>query len=152
MSWITRYPIIQAPMAGGATTPALVAAVSNAGGLGSLAAGYMEPDEIKKTIRKIKALTNYPFAVNLFVPETPQASESAIEHMAHCVEACCHELHFHVKLVSPPYTFAFEEQLRAILDEAVPVFSFTFGIPDEKYLISLKKKKYYFNGNSNACR
>ena len=47
-------PIIQAPMAGGATTPELVAEVSNAGGLGSLGAGYMTADEIKTTIKKIK--------------------------------------------------------------------------------------------------
>jgi nitronate monooxygenase len=38
-----RYPIIQAPMAGGPSTPELAAAVSNAGGLGSLAAAYLTP-------------------------------------------------------------------------------------------------------------
>lgn len=47
-----KYPIIQAPMAGGATTPELVAAVSNAGGLGSLGAGYMNPSEIREAIKK----------------------------------------------------------------------------------------------------
>jgi nitronate monooxygenase len=49
---ITPYPIIQAPMAGGATTPELVAAVSNAGGLGSLGAGYLSPAEIHEAIKK----------------------------------------------------------------------------------------------------
>jgi len=62
-------PIIQAPMAGGITTPELVAAVSNTGALGSLGAGYMTPDEIRRAIRKIKSLTNKPFNVNLFIPE-----------------------------------------------------------------------------------
>jgi nitronate monooxygenase len=68
-----EYPIIQAPMAGGATTPELVAAVSNSGGLGSLGAGYMAADDIRKAITKIRSLTNKPFAVNLFIPEKHHA-------------------------------------------------------------------------------
>ena len=52
-----RFPIIQAPMAGGATTPELVAAVSNAGGLGSWGAGYMAPNDIRKAIKRIRELT-----------------------------------------------------------------------------------------------
>ena len=63
-----QFPIIQAPMAGGATTPELVAAVSNAVGLGLLGAGYMTATDIRKAIREICALTNNPFAVNLFIP------------------------------------------------------------------------------------
>ena len=53
-------PIIQAPMAGGATTPELIAAVSNAGGLGSLAAGYLSPNEIRQVIKRIRELTDAP--------------------------------------------------------------------------------------------
>jgi len=61
-----EHPIIQAPMAGGTTTPELVAAVSNAGVLGSLGAAYLTSDQITKTIRRIRALTDKPFNVNLF--------------------------------------------------------------------------------------
>ena len=61
-----EHAIILAPMAGGTSTPALVAAVSNAGGLGSLGAGYMTPDDIAKAIAEIKERTDKPFAVNLF--------------------------------------------------------------------------------------
>ncbi|MCH9743410.1 MAG: nitronate monooxygenase, partial [Gammaproteobacteria bacterium] len=56
-------------MAGGITTPELIAAVSNAGGLGSLGAGYLSADEITDQIKKIRALTDKPFAVNLFIPD-----------------------------------------------------------------------------------
>src|SRR5580700_6830712 len=59
-------PVIQGPMGGGPSTPELVAAVSNAGGLGSLGAAYLKPDEITAAIRRIKSLTNKPFNVNLF--------------------------------------------------------------------------------------
>ena len=53
-------------MAGGTSTPTLVAAVSNAGGLGSFGAGYMTPKEISASISAIRSLTDKPFAVNLF--------------------------------------------------------------------------------------
>src|ERR1700733_4079187 len=59
-------PIIQGPMGGGPSTPELVAAVSNAGGLGSLGAAYLTPDQIGHAIRRIRALTSRPFNVNLF--------------------------------------------------------------------------------------
>jgi len=59
-----QYPIIQAPI-GSATTPELAAAVSNAGGLGTLALSWKEPEEMREMIRKTKHLTSNPFAVNL---------------------------------------------------------------------------------------
>ncbi len=87
-----QYPILQAPMAGGATTPELVAAVSNAGGLGSLGAGYMQPDEIKSAIVRIRALTNKLFSVNLFIPENHHAPQNQINEMCHHIEVCCSAL------------------------------------------------------------
>src|SRR5580704_11491155 len=59
-------PIIAAPMGGGPSTPELVAAVSNAGGLGSLAAAYLTADQISAEIRRVRSLTDQPFSVNLF--------------------------------------------------------------------------------------
>src|SRR6185369_632184 len=64
-------PIILAPMAGGPTTPELVAAVSEAGGLGFLAAGYLSADALAERIDAVRALTAKPFGVNLFVPGPP---------------------------------------------------------------------------------
>ena len=61
-------PVVAAPMAGGPTTPELVAAVSNAGGLGFLAAGYLSADALAERIAATRALTDKPFGVNLFVP------------------------------------------------------------------------------------
>lgn len=64
---LMRYPIIQAPMAGGASTPKLAASVSNAGGLGFLAAGYKTAEEMKDEIGQTRQLTEHPFGVNVFV-------------------------------------------------------------------------------------
>ncbi len=62
-----QYPILQAGMAGGVTTPELVAAVSNAGALGQIGAGYLSPDQLRSEIRRVKELTGAPFGVNLFI-------------------------------------------------------------------------------------
>ena len=61
-----QHPIIQGPMGGGPSTPELVAAVSKAGGLGSLGAAYLTPDQITNAIQRIRSLTAQPFSVNLF--------------------------------------------------------------------------------------
>lgn len=64
-----KYPIIQGAMSW-VSFPPLVAAVSNAGGLGILGAAFMSPDLLRENIRKIKDLTDSPFAVN-FMPDNP---------------------------------------------------------------------------------
>jgi nitronate monooxygenase len=58
-------PVIQAPMAG-MSTPRLAAAVSNAGGLGSIAVGAAPPAEAERAIAELKGLTDRPFNVNVF--------------------------------------------------------------------------------------
>ena len=133
-----RFPIIQAPMAGGATTPELVAAVSNAGGLGSLGAGYMAPNDIRRTIRKIRELTNAPFSVNLFIPQEHEASQEQIEKACDNIQQCSKELGQKIKPVLAPYAQSFEEQIQVVFEEMVPVFSFTFGILDAIWIERLK--------------
>src|ERR1700761_4198590 len=70
-------PLIQAPMAG-VSTPALAAAVSNAGGLGSLGVGAMKADAARKVIKETRALTKAPFNVNVFTHE-PAVGNAAVE-------------------------------------------------------------------------
>ena len=73
-----RWPIIGAPMAGGPSTPALAAAVSDAGGLGFLAAGYRTGEAMSAEIAAVRALTSAPFGVNLFVPQDPSVDDRAV--------------------------------------------------------------------------
>jgi len=74
-----RLPIVQARMAGGCSTPQLRAAVSAAGGLGSLAGAMIRPDDLRDQIGQVRALTGQPFAVNLFAPLPPPSGEFAAE-------------------------------------------------------------------------
>lgn len=143
-------PIIQAPMAGGITNPELVAAVSNAGGLGSLGAGYMAAADIKKTIEKVKSLTDKPFAVNLFIPEEHYATEEQIELARKKVQASCAELNFVVDSIKPPYAPSLEEQMNVIIEEKVPIFSFTFGIPSREWIKNFKKNRVILIGTATT--
>jgi nitronate monooxygenase len=72
-------PIIAAPMAGGPSTPTLAAAVSDAGGLGFLAAGYLTAQSLDGQLSAIEALTDRPYGVNLFLPSPRTDDLSAIE-------------------------------------------------------------------------
>jgi nitronate monooxygenase len=71
------HPIVQAPMGGGPSTPALAAAVAEAGGLGFLAAGYKPVEAVRADIEALRDLTDRPFGVNLFAPPGPAADDVA---------------------------------------------------------------------------
>jgi nitronate monooxygenase len=114
-----RLPIVQAPMAGGCSTPALAAAVSAAGGLGSVAGAMLRPDELRAAIGDVRAMTGAPFAVNLFAPLPPPSAQRVAQW----------EQLTGVSLPERPRADPFEDQLAVVADERVPVFSFTFGIP-----------------------
>jgi len=140
-------------MAGGPSTPELAAAVSNAGGLGSLAGGYSPPAIIREQIRATRALTTRPFQVNLFVPEPPRSAPSheEIERAQRAVAPFRAE----VGLAEPgtPGPFPpFAEQLRVVLEERVPVFSFTFGALPAEDVQALSRAGLVVLGTATTVR
>ncbi|MGM0750736.1 MAG: NAD(P)H-dependent flavin oxidoreductase [Bacillota bacterium] len=135
----TNYPIIQAGMAGGVTTANLVSAVSNSGGLGTLGAGYMSTADMKLAIKEIKDQTNQPFGVNLFIPETPVVNDEQITNAQKLLEPYKKELHLTDNSSFSEVQIDFENQLEVILNEKVPVCSFTFGAPSKELVSELKK-------------
>ena len=77
-----RLPLIAAPMAGGPTTPELVAACSAAGALGSFGFAYTQPEEMKKQAASVRAKTDRPFGINLFVSPQPEAIDAVHQSAA----------------------------------------------------------------------
>lgn len=146
-----QFPIIQAPMAGGATTAELVAAVSNSGGLGSLGAAYMPADAIRKAIINIRERTDKPFAVNLFIPKEYHATSDQIQRSCHFIEQACRELKVKIEPAAPPYAQSFEEQMSVLVEEKVPVFSFIFGLPAESWLSKLRKNSITIGTATNVA-
>ncbi|TVL91891.1 nitronate monooxygenase [Streptomyces sp. SAJ15] len=124
-----RYPIVQAPMAGGASCPRLAAAVSDAGGLGFLAAGYKTPEAMYEEIKQLRAQTERPFGVNLFMPQPAAADPSAVE--VYSEQLAAEATWYETPLGDPDSgnDDAYEVKLAILLDDPVPVVSFTFGCP-----------------------
>jgi nitronate monooxygenase len=145
-----RTPIIQAPMAGGVTTPRLVAAVSNCGALGSYGAGYLSPSKLREGIREIKALTNKPFAVNLFVPQAVKHDAIKIERTNKILNIYRHELDIKPEPYFEYNEDQFEEKISIILSENIPIFSFTFGIPKKEIVAKLKEKNIILIGTATT--
>ena len=135
-------PIVLAPLAGGPSTPELTAAVSEAGGLGFLAAGYLSAADLAARCRRVRELTARPFGVNLFVPSAaPEASQAA---RAASVAKYAREIAGDVasigaELGEPRHDDdAWQAKLEVVLEQPPPVVSFTFGIPDRSVIESVK--------------
>ena len=119
-----RFALVQAPMASVAT-PELVAAVSEAGALGSFGGGTASPDDLRAAIRAIRELTAAPFAVNLFAPLPRE------EFTAEAAEAVRGLVARHGdpgEPAGPPWSV--DDQIAVVLEERVPVVSTTFGLID----------------------
>ncbi|MBO4258066.1 nitronate monooxygenase [Streptomyces griseorubiginosus] len=133
------YPIVQAPMAGGVSVPALAAAVSEAGGLGFLAGGYKTADGMYQEIKQLRSLTSRPFGVNLFLPQPEYADQGAVEIYTHQLagEAAWYE----TELGDPDSgrDDGYDAKLAVLLDNPVPVVSFHFGVPSRDVVDSLHR-------------
>lgn len=145
-----KLPIIQAPMGGGYTTPELIAAVSNAGGLGSLGAGYMRPEDISVAIKKIKSLTDKPYSVNLFIPEPYQSNNETLNLMTGILNILFSQVCSDIQPITSPYAQSFDEQAQVLVDEKVPIVSFTFGIPTTKWIEKFKRNKTILIGTATT--
>jgi nitronate monooxygenase len=136
-------PIVQAPMAGGVSTPRLAAAVSDAGGLGFLAAGYLTPDGLREQIRQLRALTGGPFGVNLFVPDPATADAHALAAYRDRLVAA--EAGRHGVTPRLPddgdggwLDDHWDGKLAVLHEERVPLASFTFGCPAPEVVARLR--------------
>jgi NAD(P)H-dependent flavin oxidoreductase YrpB (nitropropane dioxygenase family) len=134
-----RHPIIAAPMAGGPSTPALAAAVSAAGGLGFLAAGMIDTDRLAADVAEVRARTDRPFGVNLFLPDPGDVDEAAIRVYAERLAP--QAARRGVSLGEPVGgDDAYPEKLAALLADPVPVVSFVFGLPDRAAVTALRAR------------
>ncbi|SHH44564.1 nitronate monooxygenase [Massilia sp. CF038] len=115
-------------MAGGATTPALVAGVSNAGGLGSLAASLLSPSVMRDQAAIIRSMTTQPFLINLFVLETPSPSQEDIAEASELLRPLWESLGWDRLSVPAAWCESFEGQLAALIELRPAAASFTFGI------------------------
>jgi nitronate monooxygenase len=132
-----RWPIVGAPMAGGPSTPALAGAVSNAGGLGFLAAGYLDATALGRQVGELRRLTRAPFGVNLFVPQYGAVDEVALDRYIASLRTEAEALG--VEAVPTWDDDGWEDKLELLTGDPVPVVSFTFGCPTPEIVRRLQK-------------
>src|ERR1051326_1161129 len=127
------YPIMQGPFGGGLSSVDLVAAVSNAGGLGGYGAYTLSPQEIIDINDKIKAATGKPYNINLWVSDHDTingiVSDQQYKETAQLFKPYFDEAGIPLPGKPAPFVSRFENQLQVVLDIRPAVFSFTFGIP-----------------------
>lgn len=132
-------PILGAPMAGGPSTPALAAAVSNAGGLGFLAAGYLSAEKFADAIAGARSLTSSPIGVNVFVPGPSAATSEALERYREQLVPLAE--HYGAEIPAPHADDdAWQAKLDVVADTAPEVASFTFGCPSADVLARLRER------------
>jgi nitronate monooxygenase len=145
-----RHPIIQAPMAGGATTVELVASVCEAGGMGSLGCAYSSAQAIREMAAEVRALTRRPFGVNLFAPvAAPEVTVDFNPALSALSEAYA-ELGLPPPAAPSATGTPFEEQLEAILSTDASMFSFTFGVLRADLVAAVKSRGMLVAGTATT--
>ncbi|TMI86647.1 MAG: nitronate monooxygenase, partial [Bacteroidetes bacterium] len=137
------YPIMQGPFGGGLSSVELVATVSNKGGLGGYGAYTLSPEEIIEVNNKIKAATNKPYNINLWVSDSDAqngtVTDEQYEQAAQLFRPYFDETGIALPGKPAPFKSRFENQVQVILDIHPKVFSFVFGIPSADVLEQCRK-------------
>jgi nitronate monooxygenase len=133
-----EYPILQGPMGVGFSTAALLASVSNAGGLGSFGAYTLTPHEILEADKSIKLVTNKPYNLNLWVNDVDKTlvnfPQGKIEKIKQIYKPYFDDLGIPLPDLSTDIPSKFEKQVEALFEIKPAVFSFIFGIPSKEIL------------------
>ena len=147
-----EHPLVQAPMAG-AGTPQLAAAVSNAGGLGSLGAGYLEPQALLDQTAQTRALTSQPFALNLFVlPDDVEPDMAAVARARARLDALMEREGLDVRTSLPArWSPRFSEQFAALCEARPAVASFAFGLLAPAQMRELKRRDIAVIGTATTA-
>jgi nitronate monooxygenase len=133
------HPIVLAPLAGGASTPELTAAVSEAGGFGFLAAGYLPPEGLEERIAEVQRRTDAPFGVNLFVPGDPGTETPGLE--AYLRRVASEANRYGTGLGDARYDDdAYYEKLELVAERRPAAVSFTFGCPEPDRVAGLRER------------
>ncbi|KMQ82000.1 enoyl, partial [Lasius niger] len=138
----------------GLTDAALVIHACQAGLMGSLGAGTMEPAAIRAAIHSIRAGTERVFNINLFIVDAheghvPDPAVLAVLHQY--LETLAHEEAPDVPLLRR-YAPSFAGQFAVLLDEAPPVASFTFGILSPERVAALQERGVTVIGTATTAR
>ncbi|ARF73202.1 2-nitropropane dioxygenase [Kitasatospora albolonga] len=147
-----HHPIVQGPFGGGLSTVELASAVSEAGGLGSYGAHIMTPGAITEVVAKLRAATDRPFAVNLWVPQEGERFSFDVTELAWNAERLrpyADELAVDTGSAAPEHP-AFDDQVDALLAAAPPVISFVMGVPPVRVVEEARRRGIVLFGTATT--
>ena len=134
---VLDLPVVGAPLGGGPGTPALAAAVSEAGGLAFLAAGYKSADTVESEILALRSLTARPFGLNIFYPVRDDVDRAALAAYVRSLHG--EEERYGVACGEARWSDdAWDAKLALAIRERPPVVSFTFGCPERDVVEELR--------------
>ena len=137
----------------GASPPLLAAAVSNAGGLGSLGCGFLSVSELRAELEATQRATNRPFNVNFVMYDKPRSNSKRVQHARDLMAP-----HYaRLQLGNVPHAIAkarvFDAEALAVVIAAHPrVVSFQFGLPGAAFIAALKDHGIAVMGMATSVR
>ena len=145
------YPIVQAPMLG-VTSPEMVAAIAECGGLGSLPVGGLSTEKTLELIQKTKSLTSKPFAVNLFAHEIATIDYNQASDMLDFLMQMGHDNNAAFERPDPASFrfYSYKEQIDILIAENIPVVSFTFGVLSDDSIAKMKANNTLLIGTATC--
>ncbi|UQU67866.1 nitronate monooxygenase [Couchioplanes caeruleus] len=130
-------PLVVAPMAGGPSTPALVTAASRAGATAFLAAGYKTPAAVEDELRAVRG-AGIPYGLNIFVPVPPPADVEPLERYRAVLQPEADRYGIELPALRLTDDDHFADKVELAVAYAVPLVSFTFGVPPEPVVRALR--------------
>jgi nitronate monooxygenase len=132
-----KHPIVVAPMAGGASTARLVAAAASADAVGFLAAGYKTPDAVAREVAELRS-SRLPFGLNIFVPSPPSVDRAALEEYRQSLRPEAERYGVALAPLRLEDDDHFAAKVKIAAAAAVPLVSFTFGVPEIAVITALR--------------
>jgi nitronate monooxygenase len=149
-----QYPIIQGPFGSGPSSPELVAAVSNNGGMGSYGMQALEPAQMRQVVSNIRAATSRPFSINLWISDETRSFEAdklAFEAAADLLAPYYRQLGLDRPSFPDRFIPKLDEQIDVLLELRPPVFSFVFGIPQPEVFQECKRRGILMMGTATTA-
>jgi NAD(P)H-dependent flavin oxidoreductase YrpB (nitropropane dioxygenase family) len=135
---LAELPVLAAPMAGGPSTPELVAAAAAAGSLGFVPAGYRSAGQLAEDLAAVRALTP-AYGVNLFVPDTTPVDRAAVLAYRDLVAPEIERLGAEVGALRWTDDDDWDAKIDLLVEQPAPWVSFTFGVPDAVVVERLRR-------------
>ena len=142
-----KVPLILAPLAGGPSSPQLVAAASRAGALGSMGAAYSSPSGIAEFVAEVRKTTDRPFAINLFISHPPpKVLPEQVAQAIRRTERYRKELALPEPHLQSPKEADFDAQFEAVLRAKPAALSFIFGVLPRQHREAARKAGLFLIG------